>query len=200
MIGVELAGVQVHHDLPGLAAVGKRDRGPLHGGELGANEIQPVIGELLLGQGVTVQGQLQDRDAGGVVLDHRRREDAGREGPKERLHDRSDLSNRQLRFHIGLKVDLDDGHAVIRLRLDVFDVVHGCGHGPLGDGHNALLHLVGRHARVGLDHADHGDVDVGKDVRRHGEDRNPAQDSDQDRHHHKRVRAAQRQPNNPHDA
>jgi hypothetical protein len=104
------------------------------------------------------------------------------------LRDGGDLRQRQLDFGIGLKVDADDRSAAIGLGLDVLDVVDGSGHGPLEDGHHALFHLFGREAVVAPDYADHRDIDIGKDIDRHGNDGGHAENGNQERDHDKGIR------------
>jgi len=62
-----------------------------------------------------------------------------------------------------------------------------------------LLHLLRREAAVVPDHRDHRDVDVGEDVRRHAQHRRHADEDDEHRHHHERVRALQRDEDEPHE-
>ncbi len=82
--------------------------------------------------------------------------------------------------------------AVVGLRFDVLDVVDVGGEAALEVGDDALFHLLRRQAVVRPQHADDGDIDVGEDVDRHGDDGGHAQDGDQNRHHHERIRAAER--------
>ena len=77
-----------------------------------------------------------------------------------------------------------------RLALDVLDVVDGRGERALVVRDDALLHLLGRQARVVPDDGDDRDVDVREDVRRHPEDRDRRHQQDDDGHHDERVRAA----------
>src|SRR5581483_6720299 len=101
MVGIERIRVEVHHDLPRLPPERQRERGALDRGELGADEIQTVIVELLLSERVAVEAQLEDGHARGVVFDHVGREDSGRKNSKNGLHDGGDLSNGHLRLHGG---------------------------------------------------------------------------------------------------
>ena len=66
--------VEIDHDLAELAAVGQRNGGALDGGELGADEVLAQVEDLLLAERLALQAELEDRHAGGVVL-----EDAGRQ-------------------------------------------------------------------------------------------------------------------------
>ena len=51
------------------------------------------------------------------------------------------------------------------------------------DGDHALFHLFRGEAVVVPDDADHGDIDIGKDIDRHGDDGGNAKNGDQKRHH-----------------
>ena len=66
VLGEERVGVQIHHDLPRLTAVGQREAGALHGGELGADEVVAVIVDGLLAHGVARKAELQNRNAGAL--------------------------------------------------------------------------------------------------------------------------------------
>src|SRR5437762_13871245 len=62
---------------------------------------------------------------------------------------------------------------------------------------DARLHLLGREAAVGPDHADDGDVDPREDIRRHARDAEHPQAEDQQRHHRHRPGPVQGQVNDP---
>ena len=187
--GVERLRIEVDHHLPELAAERQRDRGPLHGGQLRTNKVQPQIEELLLAERLALQAQLQNGDAGGVVLDDARRESTRWKNAQERLAEGRHLRQRHFNLDVGLKVDARNGNAAVSLCLDVFDVIDRGGHGALEDGVNAFFHLVGRNASVVPDHADHRDIDVRKNIHRHGDDGRSAEQRDQHRHRDKSVRA-----------
>jgi hypothetical protein len=104
------------------------------------------------------------------------------------LRDGRDLRQRHFDLGVGLEVDADDGSAAVGLGLDVLDVVDGGGHGPLEDGHHAFFHLFGREAAVAPDYADHRDIDIGKDIHRHGKDGRHAKNGDQHRNYDKGIR------------
>src|SRR6266545_5036329 len=59
-------------------------------------------------------------------------------------------------------------------------------------------HVLGGQTVVVPDHRDHRDVDLGKDVRRRGDDRGDAEQHDGEPHHDEGVGTAKRQPNDPH--
>ncbi len=197
-LGEELVGIQIHHHLPEFAAVRQRHGRALNGGQLGANEVLAQVEEFLLAQGLALQAELQDGNAGCVVLDNAGRGGAGRKDAQQGLGDGGDLRKRHFHLGVGLEVDARDGDAVVGLRLDVLDVVDGGGHGPLEDGDHALFHLFGREAAVAPHDADHRDIDVRKDVHRHGDDGRDAQNRDEHRHDHEGIRAPKGESDYPH--
>src|SRR5262249_11879930 len=177
--GVHAVQVEIDHDLALLAAPGLRHPRPLDDPELLDDEVLTVVEDLLLGQRVAADGDLDNRHAGGAVADDVRGRDAGRHELQERL-----AGGRHLRLGLGdlgpgLEVDADDADAVERLAFDVLDVVNRGGQHPLVKVDDARLDVVGRHAAVLPDHADDGDVDVREDVRGHAVDADRAQDCDQ---------------------
>ena len=149
-------------------------------------------------QRTAAQPQLQNGNAGSVILHHSRRKDAWRHDAQNRLVDGNNLRDRKVDACPGLQIHADQADAVVGGRLDVLDVADGGGHRTLGDGEDPLRHIVRAHAVVRPDDADHRDVDVRKYIGRHGDDRNPAQDGNQQRHHDEGIWAPQREPDNPH--
>ena len=69
----------------------------------------------------------------------------------------------------------------------MLDVVDGGGHGALEGGHDALFHLFGRQAVVAPDNADHGDIDIGEYIDRHGDDGGHAENGNQERDHYEGI-------------
>ncbi len=136
--------VQVDHDLTRLPAVGKGHLGALDGGELGADEVQAVVVELLLRQRLARDGELQDRDAGRAVAHDQRRRHPLRQEPEESLDQRGNLRLGRRHVRALMEEDLDHAHPVHGLGLHVLDVVDGGSHGALGHRQNALLHIVRR--------------------------------------------------------
>ena len=108
---VERVRVDVDVDDAHLAAVGHRDGCALNGDELGADEVVAQVVELLLGQLIAAQARQENGDAGGVVLDDERREDARREHAHDLLRLGVHLGDRRLDRHIGMEVEPGDGDA-----------------------------------------------------------------------------------------
>src|SRR5438128_7196771 len=86
-----------------------------------------VVVELTLRQRLAVHPELEDGDAGGVVLEDQRWRRAGRTRAQELLRDRRDLGDRRADLGVRVEKDLDHAHPGHRLRFDVLDVVHGGG-------------------------------------------------------------------------
>ena len=83
-LGVERVRVEVDHDRPRLAAPRERHLRALHRRELGADEVEAVVVELLLAQRRRLERQLEDRDVGRRVADDQRRRRPRRHGSQER--------------------------------------------------------------------------------------------------------------------
>ena len=97
-----------------------------------------------------------------------------------------------------MEVNPDHRDVFVGLRFDVLDVVDARGEIPLKIRDDALLHLLRRQAVVRPHHAHDGNVDVRENVDGHGDDGGRAEDGDQNRHHHERIRATESEPDNPH--
>ncbi|MGB7495295.1 MAG: hypothetical protein WBR26_18780 [Candidatus Acidiferrum sp.] len=108
------------------------------------------------------------------------------------------MGKRQLHVHIGLEVNADDSDARIRTGLQVLNIIHGGGHRAFADQHDALFHVIRKHAGVSPDHADNRNVDRGENVNRHGKDRADSEDGNQHRHHHKSVGPLKSDTDQPH--
>src|SRR5207302_1610238 len=122
LLGVELVLVEVDHDGTALSAERIRYGGSLHGAERCADEVVGQIEDLLLAQGLTGEAELQDGDAGGIVLEYVGGEHAGRHLAKSALHGSGDLRHRHVDLDVGMEIDSNHRVAVVRLRLDVLDI------------------------------------------------------------------------------
>src|SRR6185437_14433713 len=125
--GLQLLCVDVHLHIALLAAIRVGQRGAFHGCKLGADEVGAEVVELLLAETLAGEGQLQNRHAGGAVLDDERRAGALRILTDRGLADGSDLRHGLRDVDSGLEVNLGDGDAVEGLRLGVLDVIDRCG-------------------------------------------------------------------------
>src|SRR5208283_265491 len=112
------------HDLAHLPAVGKRNYSARNGDQLGAQEIETEIVELCLGKSLAGKPELKDRNTRGAVVDHERRQGAGRKAAQRGLRECSDLGVRGVQACLRLKEDLDDRLAIDGGRFNVLDVVH----------------------------------------------------------------------------
>ena len=100
--------VEVDHDRALLAAVDVGDDRAGDGGELRTDEVQAEVVELLLGEALAGEAELQDGHAGGAEVDDLRRQDAGRELTQHELRGAADLGVGGVEAGAGLEVDLDD--------------------------------------------------------------------------------------------
>ena len=181
-----------------LAAVGIGNGNPGDGHQPRTQEIHGGIEHRLLGHGGAGQAQLNDRNAGGRVLDHQRRQDAGRQLAQLRLFDRHHLGDGRRDIGVRLKEDLDDREAGQGLGFDVLDVVDRGREAALVDRGDALADFLGRQPGVGPDDADDRNVDFRKDVGGHFQQHERRREQNQQRHHQERVWPPQRNFNNPH--
>ena len=190
--------VEIDLHLQDLAAIGRGHRRAGDGGELRPDEVLPEVEQLHLRQLFARQRQLQDRHARGVVAQHVRRRDAGRQELEHRLRGRRHLRQRGGDVDVLLKEDLDDAVAVERLRLDVLDVADLGGQSALVVVDDAAGHVVRQQPVIGPDDADDRNVDVGKDVGRRQQRGADAEQGDDDREHDERIGTPERGENDPH--
>ena len=186
------AGIEVDLDLALLAAEGIGDRGARHGHQRRAELVDADVGEVLLGQPLARQRELDDRHGRGVVVQDQRRRRTGRQLLQQRLRDRGDLRVGGADVDIGLEEDLDDADAVIGVGDDMLDVVDGRGQRALERRRDASGHLVRRQAGIVPDHADHGDADVREDVGRRAQCRKRTQQHQEQRQHDESIGSAER--------
>ncbi len=156
--------VQIQLHQTRFATIGKRHGRTRHGHQGAAHLCERQVGQVLLGQALARQGQLQDRDGGSVVVDDDGRLGARRHLAHHELRYRGDLRIGHRDVHAGLEKDFDDAHAVVRVGLDVFDVVHCGGEDALKRGGDATSHLIGRQAGVRPGHSNHRNANFRKDV------------------------------------
>ncbi len=122
----------------------------------------------------------------------------GRHLAQGRLHGSRDLGDGHIDLDVGMEVDFYDAVAAVGLRLDVLDVVDVRGETALEAGDHAFFHLFGRESGIDPQNAHDRDIDIGKDIDRHGDDGGTAQDGNQNRHDDERIGAGKSQPDNPH--
>ena len=192
--------IDVDHHRPELAAVGVGHHRALHRRELRAHEAVREVEDLVLAERLARQGELEDRDGRGAVREDQRRRRPLRIAAHHRLRDGGDLRQRCGDVRAAVEEHLHHGHAVVRLRLDAFDVVDRRRHRPLEVRDDPAFHLLRGKTVVAPDDADDRDVDVREDVGRHPQDAERADDEHEQREHDERVRAAQGELDNPHGA
>ena len=198
-LGLQHARVQVHHHLPLLAPERERDGHAPDRHELGAQEVDAEIEELLLGQPFPGQRQLEDRHAGGAEVDDQRRPRPGRVLAQHGLGDGGDLGVGGVQARVRLQVHLDDGLPVDGGGLDALDVVHRGREHALVRGRDPPFQLLGVQPGVLPGHRDDRDVDRGEDVGGRARDDDRTGDQDQEREDDEGVRPIQRDPDDPHE-
>ena len=189
--------VEIHHDLPGLAAVGQRHLSALDGGQLRADKIEAVIVELRFGERRAAGGDLNDRHIACAVLHDQRRLNAGRQHAQDGLRDGGHLRDSRRNVRVGMKEDFDHADAEHGLRFHMLDVVDRRGHRALAVRDDAPFHFLGGHAVVLPDHAHDRDVNLRQNVGGHPKDRHDPQDRNQNRHDDERVGVTERDSNEP---
>ena len=132
-LGAELGRIDIDHDLARLAAEWRGARKAGNGEQLDADEVQRIVGKLLLGQRLAGDGHLHHRHVGGVELDDGGRRHARRHDVHDRRVDGTDLGDGAADIGAGLEIDLEDADAGDRLGFDAADAVDGGGIGALAD-------------------------------------------------------------------
>ena len=178
-LGLQFQGVDIHHDLAVLAAGRSGKRDAVDRRKLLPQTVNAVIVKLLLVQRVGAEPDLQNGNARRVVLDHDRSLDSRGHQRADRISCGHDLRDREIEIHIGLKEDLLNRDAVNGLRLDILDAVHARGQRILAVGRDALFHLWRAQPGVLPDDGHDGNIDLGKDVRRHRQHGRHAEEHDQ---------------------
>ena len=131
--------IQVYLDLALLTPVGVRNCRAFDRNQLRTKKILSQIIELLLGEPLPRQGQLQDRNAGCVVGDNQRRRCPLRQLPQLGLRNSRHLRDRSTDVRVRLKENLHNGDAVQRLRFDVFNVIDSRAQRALCNGYDPAL-------------------------------------------------------------
>jgi hypothetical protein len=155
--------------------------------QLRPNKVLGDIEQLHLGKRIAGQGQLDDRNAGGVVdQDDRWR------GPRGKLfqnglRNRCDLRLRGIDVDSRLEEDFDNAHSRKRLRLDVFNIIDRGGEDAFVRRDNSAGHIVRRQAGVAPDDRDDRNADVGENIGRRSDRRKRPENHDQYRHDHESV-------------
>ncbi|ARF90813.1 putative autotransporter protein [Burkholderia cenocepacia] len=184
---LQRARIEIDDDLADLAAERQRHRRALDGRELRADEAVAEVVQLLLGERVARQPELQDRHRRRVVRDDVRRQRAGRQDAQDRRGVARGLRDRAIDVGARVEEHLHDRHAVQRLRLDVLDVVDVGRERAFVVRRDPLGHVLGGEAVVRPDDADDRNVDVRKDVGRRAQQCQRPRDEDQQREYDERV-------------
>src|SRR5258707_11415407 len=180
-------GIEVNLHLTRLAAVRKRYRCAGNGDQRRTHDIEAEVGERLFGQALTRQGELDDRYGRGVVVQDQRRRGAGRHLFQQRLRDRRDLGVRDANVHVRLEEHFGDADGVVRIGLDMFNVIDRRRQGALKLGRHTAGHLIRRQPGILPDHSDYRAPDIRKDVDGCAQGSEGADDQNDQGEHDKRV-------------
>jgi hypothetical protein len=156
-------------------------------GKLSSYKVIPVVKQLLFTQAVAGEANLNHRNGGGRIDDNQGWGRARREESKESLGNCGRLRQGSLNVGAGLKKNLNDGHARQGLRFDMLHIVNQDVEAPFDVRGDALLHFLRLEAIVVPDHADYGDIDFRKNVRRRAQEDEGRQQDDDECHHDKCV-------------
>ena len=155
----QLLRVEVHAHHAILAAIGRGQFRSFNGRQTRAQEVGSQVGQLLLGQTLAGQSDLQNGNIRGALSNQKRRCRARRHAANGRLGRRCHFGDVAVKVRLRLQEHLDHRDAVVGLRLDMIDVLDRVRHVSLHDTGEAVLHVLGRKARIIHNHADHGNID-----------------------------------------
>jgi hypothetical protein len=165
---------------------------------LSSQEVGADIVQLLLGQPLSGEGELQNGHRRGAVIDHDRRLCPGGKKAQDRLGSGGNLRRCAIDIGAGLKEYTDNRLSIDRGRFDMLNVVRNGRHETFEYGRDPAFHLFRVQPRVSEGHSDHRDVDVGKDVGRRTQNYDRAQNEDQQREDDECIWAPQGDSDDPH--
>ena len=166
MVGPQPIGVEVDDDRADVAAQRRRRRDAGDAAEDRPDPEQREVGDLAdAPRLVAIDDQVADGHVAGIVAEEERGQRArGHEAPgPDDVADR--LGHRLGHVGAGVEEELDNGHPLDILRLDVVDAGH-VERVALVVGSDLALHLARVHAAVGLGDVDDRQVEGGEDVDR----------------------------------
>ena len=184
--------IEIDLHLALLAAERIGDRGAGHRDQRCAQLVDADVGEVLLGEPLAGQGDLDDRNRGGAVVEDQGRRGARRHLLDQGLRNRGDLGVGGADIDVRLEEDLDDAEAVIGVGDDMFDIVDRGGQRPLERRGDASGHLIRRQAGILPDHPDDGDADVRENVGGRAQCGERPDNQQKQREHDEGIRPAQR--------
>ena len=185
--------VGVDHDLAIAAAERLRHARPRHAGDLIANLELRQVAQRGLVEPLAFERHQADRQAGGVELQHHRRQGPGRQAPQLRHRQIGDGGDRRIRIGARLKVNLDHADAGERSRFDMLDAAAQREEALEAAG-DVGLDLLRRHAGVEGGHHDHGNVHGREHIHRHPHQAADAHHRDDQADHHDEVRVLDGKP------
>ena len=185
----QLVGIDIDHGLPVLAAEHRRDFRALHHRDLIADlELREIV-KLGFVQALALDRDQAHRKAGGVELQHQRRQRSGRQALQIGQGQIRQLRHVRIGVGAGLEIHLDDADAQQRAGLHVIDAA-GLGEEAfqwIGDVHFDVLR---RHAVVKRRHHHFRQVDGRKQIHRHAGKSVDADDRQRQADDHNEIRVA----------
>ena len=182
LVSFQLHRIDVHLDLAILPAERLRHRCARHIRNLVAHGELPDVVQLGFVQSLALQRDQTYRQARRIELQHHRRQGAGRQATKLRHGQVGNRADRGVGIRARLEVHTNQAHAGERARFDVID--------PAAEREKALegigdvrFDLFRRHAVVERRHHHDRNVDVGKQIDRHADERGHADHGDDQAHH-----------------
>ena len=196
--GLQLMQVEIHLHLTLLAAVRIGHSRAANGDELRPDEVEAEVVELLFGEALARDAELQNRNARGTIVDDEWWRRACRKLPQLRLRNGRHLRDGHRNIYLRLEVQLHHRDAIERVRLDVVDIVDRRGESALRDRDDTIRHVFGGEALILPDDAHHRDIDIGKDIDRRGQNGKGTDDQEQQRKDGEGIWPSQGESNNPH--
>ena len=193
----ELVGVDADDDGPLVAPERRRRRNARHVREHRPHPHRGDVLDLLDAQLVRVQYQVADRRAAGVEPGDERRHRPRRHHEAGAVHVGDGFGHRLGHVRAGVEVELDEGHALDVLRLDVLDAVD-VEEVVLVVGREQTFHLGGVHAAVGLADVNHRLIQRREDIHFLAVTRQTGTDEQGDHRHEDGVRPAESEDDGVH--
>jgi hypothetical protein len=183
-----------------LPPYGKRNDGARDRDQLSSQEVEADVVQLLLGETLSGEGELQNGHCRGAVVDHDRRLCPGGKKALDRLGSGGNLRCCAIDIGAGLKEYPDNRLSIDGCRFDMLNVVRNRRHETFEYGRDPAFHLFRVQPGVSESHGDNGDVDIGKGVSRGTENHNRAKNQDPQREDDESIRAPEGDSDDPHTA
>ncbi len=182
LVRLQFQRVDVDHDLPVLAAVGRRHRSAGNARDLIANLKLQIVVELRFVEPLAIDGQQANRKTRCVHLHHDRRQRAFRQAAQIGHRQIGNLRDVGIGVRARLKINFDQADAGHRTRFHVVDAA-AQGKKSLERVGNVRFDLLRRHAVVKRGDQHDGNIDRRKHVHRHLHEAGDAEHADKKTNH-----------------